>query len=258
MGKKTFHMPTDTELLQLAGAATESAARKLTAAQLLLDAGQWAEAFANAALGFEELGKAQLCFMVINIPDQFRSELTPKEFGRMFNGHEAKASFAHLILRGILDEDAPAAVTDLVAEAEAAAALTNDTKFRGLYVDLKADGSLSHPDDISEDAANWMVDRLRRLLDWIGPMFAAMSEDGEVFLAFAREFRANLDVAAIASAVESDVDTWMAQLRGAVRDNGPAPAWMEDALPALPGAAPRAAIPAQPTMAALPPAGGGD
>ncbi|QMU70633.1 hypothetical protein [Streptacidiphilus sp. P02-A3a] len=61
-------------------------------------------------------GGAQLCFMVINIPAQFRVELTSEEFGRMFNGHEARASSAHLVPRGDLDEDAPAAVTGLVAE----------------------------------------------------------------------------------------------------------------------------------------------
>lgn len=103
MSKKNVRVPDDSELVRLAAAACESAASKLEAATLLLGAEQWAEAFYNAALGFEELGKAHLCLTVVMIPTQYRSDVTPREFSEMFNGHGAKAAFGHLVLRSLVD-----------------------------------------------------------------------------------------------------------------------------------------------------------
>jgi AbiV family abortive infection protein len=253
MGKKTFRMPTDAELMQLMGAAAESAARKLRAARLLLDDDQWAEAFANAALGLEELGKAHLCLTWAGFPLEIRKELSPRDFTQMFNGHEAKASTAHLILRSMIDTVPPTGAAELIADVEAAAAQTNDTKFRGLYVDLAADGSLMHPDSVSEADAQWVVGRLQELLDWAGPMYAELAGDAD-FLTFVQEFRENLDVSAIAAAVAQDPDAWMAQLHSALHGQGPAPAWIESAFPPLPGSPPRSEIVSPPATGALLPA----
>ncbi|MER7645172.1 hypothetical protein [Streptomyces sp. NPDC126522] len=68
MVKEAVRVPDGGELVAIAAAAGESAASKLTAATLLLGAGQWAEAFCTAALGFEELGKAYLCITIVVIP----------------------------------------------------------------------------------------------------------------------------------------------------------------------------------------------
>ncbi|MFC1405712.1 MULTISPECIES: AbiV family abortive infection protein [Streptacidiphilus] len=230
MGKKNVRIPDDDELVRLASAACESAARKLRAATLLFDGGQWAEAFANAALGFEELGKAQLCMTVVGIPLPYRSDFPARQFDQWFNGHTVKAGFAHLVLRGLVDQDAPAAVADLMAEVDAAAARSNETKFRGLYVDLAADGSLLHPDDVSEADACWMVERLQRLLAWMGPIFADMAEDPG-FLVFLGQYRDGLDADALAAAIDSGEDDFWSQMRAAVQGLGPVPGWLTGALP---------------------------
>ncbi|MBK3571679.1 AbiV family abortive infection protein [Streptomyces sp. MBT62] len=234
MNKKAVRVPDDGELVGIAAAACESAASKLKAATLLLGAGQWAEAFYNAALGFEELGKAHLCMTMVMIPVQYRSEVSPREFSELFNGQAAKAAFGHLVLRSLVDQDAPAAATDMLAEAEAAATQTNGTKFRGLYVDLGTDGTLLHPKDVVEADARWMVDRLQTLNDWMSPMCIELGQDPD-FLAFLQQFRENIDADALVAAVDADPDLWLQQLRGAVRAPGASqPSWIADALPPLP------------------------
>ncbi|MFF3139250.1 AbiV family abortive infection protein [Streptomyces mirabilis] len=235
MNKKNVRVPDDSELARVAAAACESAGSKLKAATLLLGAQQWAEAHYNAALGFEELGKAHLCLVVVMIPTRYRSELPPREFSEMFNGHGAKAAFGHLVLRGLVDQDTPAAVTDMLADAEAAAAQTNTTKFRGLYVDLGADGTLLHPSDVAEADARWMVDRLQTLHDWMSPMCAEVGRDPG-FLTFLVQLRENIDADAIGAALEADPELWFRQLRAAVQAPLTAPpSWMADALRALTG-----------------------
>jgi len=229
MGKKNFRMPDDAELVRLASASCESAESKLKAAKLLLEGDQWPEAFATAALGFEEMGKAYLCLTVVGIPVQFRDDLPPKQFAALFSGHTAKAQFAHLVLQFLVDDDAPVVVTDLLARAEAAAERTNETKFRGLYVDLGPDGILLHPKDVSEADARWMVDRLRQLLSW-APMSAGLGGDPD-FLSFVSQYRDNLDVVGIAAAIDSDPSAWANELRAAIHGKGPAPVWLASALP---------------------------
>lgn len=125
----------------------------------------------------------------------------------------------------------------MLAEAEAAAAQTNTTKFRGLYVDLGADGTLLHPSDVVESDARWMVDRLQTLHEWMGPMCAEAGRDPD-FLAFLVQFRENIDADAIADALVADPEDWLRQLRAAVQAPFTAlPSWMSDALLALPGTA---------------------
>ncbi|MEW1648633.1 AbiV family abortive infection protein [Streptomyces sp. NPDC091219] len=233
MDKKAVRVPDDGELIGIAAAACESAASKLKAATLLFGAGQWAEAFYNAALGFEELGKAHLCMSVAVIPTQYRSALSAREFSDMFNGHAIKAAFGHLVLQ-MVDQDAPAAVTDMLAEVEAAATQTNTTKFRGLYVDLGADGVLLRPTDVAEADARWMVGRLQTLYDWVGPMYIALGQDPD-FLVFLQQFREGIDVAAVGAAVDTDIDLLLRQMRGLFQDPGTAPPpWLAAALPPLP------------------------
>lgn len=79
--KKDLPLPTDVQLAKLASAAAASADGKHRAGLVLLEARQWPEAFANAALGFEELGKAHLCGTMIFIPPQFRADFTPRGAG---------------------------------------------------------------------------------------------------------------------------------------------------------------------------------
>lgn len=234
MTKKNVRVPDDSELARVAAAACESGGSKLKAATLLLGAQQWAEAYYNAALGFEELGKSHLCLTVLMIPAQYRSELSPREFSEMFNGHGTKAAFGHLVLRGLLDQDAPAAVTDMLVDAAAAAAQTNTTKFRGLYVDLGADGTLLHPSDVAEADACWMVERLQTLHDWMAPMCADVGRDPGL-LAYLVQFRENIDANAIAAAIDADPDLWFQQMRAAIQAPMTAPSWMADALRALTG-----------------------
>jgi len=234
MDKKAVRVPDDGELAGIAAAACESAVSKLKAAMLLFGARQWAETYYNAALGFEELGKAYLCMTMVMIPVQYRSEVSPREFSELFNGHAAKASFGHLVLRSLVDQDAPAAVTDMLAEAEAAATQTNTTKFRGLYVGLGADGTLLHPKDVVEADARWMVDRLQTLNDWMSPMCIELGQDPD-FLAFIQQFRENIDADALGAAFDADPNLWLQQLRGLVQAPGAIlPSWIADALPPLP------------------------
>jgi len=233
MDKKAVRVPDDGELVGIAAAASESAASKLKAATLLFGAGQWAEAFYNAALGFEELGKAHLCMTMVVIPVQYRGAFSAREFSEMFNGHAAKAAFGHLVLQ-MVDQDAPVAVTDMLAEVEAAATQTNTTKFRGLYVDLGADGALLRPRDVGEADARWMVDRLQTLHDWVGPMYIELGRDPD-FLVFLQQFREGIDVAAVGAAVGTDMNLLLRQMRSLFQNPETAPPpWIAAALPPLP------------------------
>jgi AbiV family abortive infection protein len=234
MNKKAVRVPDDGELAGIAAAAGESAASKLKAATLLFGAGQWAEAFYNAALGFEELGKAYLCITIVVIPGKYRSELSARDFSEMFNRHGVKAAVGHIVLRSMVDQDAPAAVTDTMAEAATAATQTNGTKFRGLYVDLGADGTLLHPRDVTEADACWMVGRLQTLYDWMSPICREVGQDPE-FLTLLQQAREKIDADAVGSAFDADPDLWLRELRGAVRAPGVVrPPWIAGALPPLP------------------------
>jgi AbiV family abortive infection protein len=226
MGKKFQSLPDDAEFVRICVAAGASAASKLQAATALLAAELWPEAFYNAALGLEEIGKAYLCLGLLTVPPKYRGDITPKEFTALFNGHSEKASLAHMVLRGILDEDAPDTVTQWVEEAVAAGIVTNDMKFRALYAEPGANGTVLAPSDVTEAAARWVVERLGKVAGWLTPTLSGLDEDPD-FLPFVVQARDNLDAAVLGL----DEDGLLSEVRGAIQ-GGELPQWLLGILPA--------------------------
>jgi AbiV family abortive infection protein len=231
MGTTFKKIPGDDELLRIAVAAAENAMRKLRSAALLLADEQWPEAFYNAALGLEEAGKAQMCINMLSLPMWVRDGVGPKGFTKWFNGHEDKAQFAHFLLRGMLDDDVPDTLVELIDQVAAAATATNDVKFRGLYADMGSDGQVLHPKDVTAEEARWAVECLERMCTWM-PRIAALDSG---FLQYVAGVRENTGFVGILAALAGEDDVRpVREVREMMRFDGPAPEWAADVLGLLP------------------------
>ncbi|WP_369146517.1 AbiV family abortive infection protein [Streptomyces sp. R44] len=96
-------LPSDPEmadriLIDIGREAFKHARDLLHAARLILDAGIWSVAYANAALALEEIGKAVLCSAILPMPPAQR-QAEVDGFPDRFTSHEVKSFSALLVLR---------------------------------------------------------------------------------------------------------------------------------------------------------------
>ncbi|SHH40204.1 AbiV family abortive infection protein [Streptomyces sp. 3214.6] len=97
------------------------------------------------------------------VRDEFRSG-----FDKAFTNHQAKAEFAHLMILGMIADDVPASLQQLLDDAIASARQTNDVKFRGLYVDWTGTGVLPAPSSASSRLARLRPPTTKWPADTIG------------------------------------------------------------------------------------------
>ncbi|KQX52653.1 MULTISPECIES: AbiV family abortive infection protein [unclassified Streptomyces] len=188
MAKKKQPVPDDLGLIEIMHEAAEHAARHLRSAQILLTAGEWPDSFVLATLAFEELGKAHLCLGPLIMRPEHRPA-SEEIFQKGFAGHTEKLKMAHFALIAAASEDPPPAAAQLFREIDQLAKSSNETKFRGLYVDYASDGPLL-PTVVSEEDARWMVGNVQLLLD---TMRQYLLKEPQVFAAFLEQWRAHVD-----------------------------------------------------------------
>ncbi|MFI0827277.1 AbiV family abortive infection protein [Streptomyces roseolus] len=180
----------DRVLIDIGREAFKHSRELLRAARLLLDAGIWSVAYANAALALEELGKATLCTSVLPLPDEQR-KAEMDAFPDRFTSHEAKSFCAFLVLRMV--EDHPHADwAQIYKNAERDAKRTNKNKFRGLYVDYKNTGHLLKPTDITKDQAGELIATAEKVLELAKEAEESL-DNMEVNLPVLRQFRSLLE-----------------------------------------------------------------
>jgi AbiV family abortive infection protein len=149
---------------ELSKRAAETARNHLNAAKCLLDGRFWPQAYALAAIGLEETGKAWLAALEMLSPDELR-ELTPIDLGR---DHVRKLSAAYsmlLLLRFAAGTpDAPSSAADALASLNKLAIQANVGKQRGLYTDYR-DARVRTPSEVTEQEAREMVTAVDEVLD---------------------------------------------------------------------------------------------
>jgi AbiV family abortive infection protein len=208
---KRADLPDDLHLIQAITAAVGSAQDKHRAAATLVAAGgPWPSVYTLAALGFEELGKANLCLSAIMMRDSPDAGESVSDFWDAFNGpkaHRAKNEFAHFLLR-MFGNSMPLPVYEqMIREVSEAAEATNDRKFRALYVDFAEDDVVLRPTDVTEDEAREMTDLLGSALALIEThQFLPVAEDNDAdeLAAYFQQIRDGLDYDAIAEDIGDD------------------------------------------------------
>ncbi|MET9677569.1 AbiV family abortive infection protein [Streptomyces sp. NPDC006482] len=163
----------DRVLMDVGREAFKHARDLLRAARLILDAGIWSVAYANAALALEEIGKGVICTGILPMPDEER-KAEVESFQRRFTDHEAKSYFAHLVLQ-MTEGDGLRTMEQAHKGAVRDARRTNKNKFRGLYVDYKETGHILKPSDITSAQATELISTAEKAL--------ALSKDAEEALA---------------------------------------------------------------------------
>jgi AbiV family abortive infection protein len=138
-------------------------------ASLLLRHARWPRAHALAVLALEELGKAGLSLGTLAY-----TEDQAEDFWKDLAHHSTKLLYAGAILT-FFSEYQPSATATVVAQLETEARHEHVRKLRGLYVDLSTSGVIERPDDIDEDTARRVVDRVGRLLELLGPAWTSGS-----------------------------------------------------------------------------------
>ncbi|MER6162708.1 AbiV family abortive infection protein [Streptomyces sp. NPDC001868] len=219
-------LPTDPDVMartvvDIAAASFTNARALLTSAQAVLDTHQWPTAFSIAALALEEVGKAAMCMMMLSMPPAVREQFRP-QFEKAFIDHRTKAEFAHLIL-GMVSEETPASLDQLMTDAIASARKSNAVKFRGLYVDYTDTGVLLTPASVGEREARWMVATVTTALAESVDTEAAVA-DPDVLLDFFREWQDGVDLQALGAYVENAPEEFIGHIRAFVRDDVPPPA----------------------------------
>lgn len=225
-------MPDELRLIELSVAAMKHAREQHNAATaLLLAPGQWSTAAAIAALGLEEVGKSHLCMSALNLPAELR-EQEAGTFWKMFNNHTVKAAMGLIASTVYLAEQPPPPSLEALWEQVAAVAgRVNNTKFRGLYVDVDDEGALSEPAAVTTEAeAREVVDMLGAVLDGLREMdlnFETLDDPAD-FLAFLHEFNQHGGIYALFSQAESadDVARILGDFRAVVRGEAPEPEWL--------------------------------
>jgi AbiV family abortive infection protein len=227
-------MPSDRRLIELAVAAVRHAREQLQDAEALLARGRWASALVDAALGLEEMGKSYLCTSALTLPVELH-ESEAAAFWKMFDSHTVKAVFAQVPLATYIAA-APPNLTTLLADITASGAKVNDAKFRGLYVDVDDEGEMAEPDDVTENDARAVVDQLARALDDSRARGLSFEDADPAEVAeFIAWWRETGDPGALIdpAKTEDDVARMLVEMRALVRDEGPTPAWLRQALPGL-------------------------
>lgn len=116
-------------LLHLYEACLQNAEELLEEAQLLLDAGHAARAFALAYTGYEEVGKSQI------VADHLNDVASAKEFKKAFSDHKLKAAYLQRFLALVTTQPNEAVVQ---YDGQSAKALFEARK-SALYVDHSPD-----------------------------------------------------------------------------------------------------------------------
>lgn len=155
------------QLLLVGHHAVANGMELLDDASLLLEHERWPRAHALAVLALEELGKAGVCLGAL-LYDGTQAE----QFWKDFTHHPTKLLNAGAIL-AFLGSDNTSATADAVAQIEKEAKREHVRKLRGLYVDLSTSGDVQRPADVDEDAARRVVDRVRAVLDLLGPAWTS-------------------------------------------------------------------------------------
>lgn len=162
MSKRAAALDADV-LAALALAAARTARTHLDAAEHLLTGEFWPEAYAIAATGFEEAGKAWLAVQEMLSPEE-PGEQVPLDLGR---DHRRKLGAAYSMLTivryitayGPPPPDAAAAR----ASVDALAIKAHAARQRGLYADVRG-GAVRSPADVSEPEAREMVNEVKEVL----------------------------------------------------------------------------------------------
>ena len=174
-------------LVELAAGVTENARGLLADAELLLESGRWARAYSLALLASEEWAKAYAVLTLSFMSPGVRSQITGRTLRYFLEGHLLKATGAELLR--VAEAARPgvagriAAMPDLAGVLTAAgqhAADDNAAKERGLYADMRADGTVSRPSGVTEGEAADAVARARE----VGAQ-AALLHDQDALAAFA-------------------------------------------------------------------------
>jgi AbiV family abortive infection protein len=161
MTDSTRPVPPRDDLLKLIRASAFNARDLLTAARLLLDAGSFPQAHALATLAFEEIGKANLCILVLVPPGM----ISPTEFWESWRSHTGKLRWARGLLDVIIHQ--PAGPLQQVLERLLEASKSDHMcKMGGLYVDY-ADGDVLLPSVIPEEEARQLIDDVQVALDFL-------------------------------------------------------------------------------------------
>jgi AbiV family abortive infection protein len=154
------------DLLLLAPAAARNARDLLADAEILLERQRWPRAHALAVLAGEEASKAYTCVCGVAFGAQAVSR------HGLEKGHNRKLILARVVTHHVIPlaewgeellTRAPLTPTELVEMASQ----DNKSKQHALYVDIRADGSLQQPSDISEAEAKSAVSSVIKLINWV-------------------------------------------------------------------------------------------
>lgn len=174
-------------LVEFTADAAENARGLLADAEFLLEDRRWARSYSLAFQASEEWAKAYAALTLSFMSLEVRAQIPARELRDFLEGHRLKAMGA--VLMRVVEAARPgvvgrvAAMPGLADEFMAAgqqAAEANAAKERGLYVDLRADGTLSRPSDVTEDEAAEAVERARDVR-----ASAALLHDQDALAAFA-------------------------------------------------------------------------
>jgi AbiV family abortive infection protein len=243
---KRTDLPDDVRLVEAMAAAVASAMDKHRAAAALVESAvSWPSAYTLAALGFEELGKACVCLSTLGRIDMLQEDVAQvvAEFWNMFNGpgaHIAKSQAAHLLLRLFASAAPLPGFEDANRELATAAEVTNDRKFRALYVDFDAAAgdAVLRPTDVGESEAREMTELLGAGLALV-EAHPVLPVDAAEIAEYFRLMREGLDRDALAAILgedpEAKVIEFAEQARAAALTDADAPPPMWRALfPGLP------------------------
>lgn len=231
MAKKT-KLPDAVGLVKLIGAAYRNAASYHGAASSLLAAGNVPLALSNATLGFEELGKANLCATALAMPPDVRAGFAD-DFGKTFGDHVAKAGLVHFGFRAFVSPQAPPTVETLIEEVGEAALATHAAKMRGQYVDVDDNGVVHEPMEIDRLDAEVMVGLLGRMLEKQSQLeLFALADPADVVMVYQQVWDSPFtDV--LQREANADPDAFIAEVRAAMRGEAPIPGWIHEAFPGL-------------------------
>jgi AbiV family abortive infection protein len=155
----TRSLPPRDDLVRLIQASMFNARDLLADARVLLDGGSAPRAHALATLALEEVGKANLCILVVMPPGL----LSVDGFWDSWRSHTDKLLWARGLLDVIIREPA-GALQQILSRLEDASRSDHVRKMRGLYVDYDR-GEVLVPGAIGDEEARQLMDDVQATLD---------------------------------------------------------------------------------------------
>jgi AbiV family abortive infection protein len=155
---------TTQDLRLLAPAAAQNAQDLLEDAEILLTHQRWSRAHALAILAAEEASKAYACTCAL-------ASGRPTLPRRDLEMHNRKLILARVVTNHVIPlaewrEELLTTQPLTPAELVRIARQDNESKKHGFYVDIRSDGSLQQPSDISEAEARIAVADVKDLIRW--------------------------------------------------------------------------------------------